>query len=230
MPDPLLQFHSIYKYDRSAIASLVAGEKYVGVMLRDGRIGVCSTLQTRVAKEDTEMTRPDLGRHAHRIIYNAYLNARLNYDAAIEDRKDIFDHHSFGAEDQVVMIGYFRPLVKKFQDAGIPLSIFDLMDEDDILSPPEHLHQSLQHASKVILTSTSIANGTFEGIVQQTARDCEVFLLGPSSVLHSDLLVYRNIKRIYGALFGRYDTRVLDLITAGHGTQSFMKYGQKVNI
>ena len=42
--------------------------------------------------------------------------------------------------------------------------------------------------------------------------------------------IVQNIKKVYGARFQPYDHRVLDTIEEGHGTRTFMKYGQKVNI
>jgi len=228
--DPLLHFHDLFGFDKGLIQRLSAGEKYVGVMLKTGEIGVCSTLNTHVEKGDLEVEYPDMGRPAQRILYNAYLNARLNYNIAYEDDKDIFKHIDFSVREKVVMIGFFRPLVKKFRESGFDLTIFDFLEQDEVLTPLKEMNSFLATARTVILTSTSISNGTMNNVLAHTSPSCDVFLLGPSSILHPDMRRYPNIRKVYGAVFEPYDHHILDIISQGHGTRSFLKYGKKVNI
>jgi uncharacterized protein (DUF4213/DUF364 family) len=230
MTDPLAHFYSKFGFDRSKIKTIASGNKYVGVMLKNGRIGVCSTLQAPIDASRLEFDQPDLAERAHRIIYNAYLNALLNYEVVYEAQEDIFNHLHFHGQDRVVMIGFFRPLVTKFKASGIPLTVFDHHEDNKILTPIHQIDEALHGARQVILTSTSLANGTFHRIVQEASESSDIYLLGPSSILHHDLFEYRRVKKVYGSVFDPFDRRVLDVISAGHGTQSFQKYGQKVNI
>ncbi len=230
MADVLHHFYARYGYDRGKVKTVVHGEKYVGVMLEDGQIGVCSSLHVRIPERELAFGSPDLEHTVHRIVYNAYLNALVNHKAQCEDRKDIFDHIDFRERGPLVMVGYFRPLVRKFLDSGIAISVFDLIGDDEALTPLDQLDGALQSARQVILTSTSMANGTFHDILGKTRDRTDVFLLGPSSILHPDMFTFRNVKKVYGSVFRPYDQRVLDLISQGHGTQSFQRYGQKVNI
>lgn len=230
MGDPLQHYYSILGYEKPLIKRMVAGTKYVGIMLTNGQIGVCSTLNKVVSVETLMFEKPDLSVSSHRMLYNAYINAHLNYSSDFEDKKDIFQHIDFSEKSKIVMVGYFRPVVKKFLDAGIDLSVFDLIEKDDILLPLDQLNYYLGQAATVILTSTSIANGSFVDILTETSSECEVFLLGPSSILHWEMMNYRNIKKIYGAVFDLNDHRILDIIADGNGTQTFLKYGEKVNI
>jgi uncharacterized protein (DUF4213/DUF364 family) len=230
MKEPLEHFYSIVGFDSSTIREIVPGEKYVSIMLKNGRMGVCSTLRLSVTKKDTRFSSPDLAYVPHRIVYNAYLNATLNYSVSPENQKDIFDHIDFSRKESVVMVGNFRPLVHKFRENGFPLSVFDRIEDDPALLPYERISEYLATAKTVILTSTTLFNNTFTGIMEQTHEDCTVFMLGPSSILHHDLKKYKNISGIYGMLFGLFDFRVSGVIRAGHGTQSFLKYAKKVNI
>ena len=199
-------------------------------MLDNGHIGVCSTLGHIVSADQLNFNRPDLESTTFRIFYNAYLNAVLNYSVEPEEKLDIFQHIDFKRKKQIVMVGFFRPVVAKFKEMGIPLKIFDRIENDEILNPYADMKRALNEASSVILTSTSIFNGTFLDITEQTPQNSDIFLLGPSSILHPDMKKYRNVNKVYGALFNPYDENILDIIAQGHGTQTFLKFGQKVNI
>lgn len=230
MPEPLLHFNKKIPFEPNNIQQLTIGEKYVGIMLKNGNIGVCSTLQAIISDGDADFVTPDLNIISHRIIYNAYLNASVNYSTKTEDEKDIFDHIDFSKRKRIVMVGFFKPLVKKFQESGIELDIFDRIGKDNILHDYNKMKEYLANAGTVILTSTTIFNGTFSSVLKNINSNCDVFLLGPSSILHPDMLKYSGIKKIYGARFEKYDTRILDLIGDGKGTRTFLPYGIKVNI
>jgi len=225
---PLTYFYEHEGYEPSEIKEIVIGEKYAGIMLRNGNIGVCARLGTVISEEDSRFNSPDLSNPAHRIIYNAYLNAKLNYLQSFSDEKDIFDHIDFSEKQRIVMIGYFKPLVNKFIQKEIELKIFDRAQHDDILLNYELMEDYLSKKASVILTSTTISNGTFHSIIQNVHEDSEVFMLGPSSILHSHMLSYGKIKMIYGAVFKKEDTKILDLIREGHGTRYFLPFGRKV--
>ena len=149
MVDPLVHFLRKYGFDAGKVLRTEAGKKYAGVMLADGRIGVCSKLMVSVSPADLHFDHPDLEHPAHRVIYNAYLNALLNYHVEFEDEKDIFSHVDFGVRQGVTMVGFFRPLVKKFREAGLKVTVFDLLEDDPELAPlsrlDEHLADILQN-------------------------------------------------------------------------------------
>lgn len=230
MTEPLIHFNKIYPFDKNQIGQLVIGEKYVGIMLKNGQTGVCSTLKNDVVFDIGNKPNIDLNDLNHRIVYNAYINAILNYHNSYKANKDIFDAIEFSQKNNIVMIGYFRPLVKKFAEEKIPINIFDLYEQDHNIQPVSQQKQALKEAGTVILTSTSIFNNTFKDIVQQTKHDCDIYLLGPSSILHPHMLTFRNIKNIFGAVFKKNDPRILEAIENGNGTQTFLPFGTKVCI
>ncbi|MCD4695574.1 MAG: hypothetical protein K8S16_04965 [Bacteroidales bacterium] len=231
MIEPLFHYYNnVIGFDPKEIKRIAVGNKYLAVMLKNGRIGVCSTLGAEILKKDLKFKEIELCDNSHRILYNAYLNAKLNYDIPFEDEKDIFEHIDFSFKKNVVMIGFFKPLVKKFQDAGIEIAIFDKADKDELLIALELMDDYLAKARTVILTSTTISNGTFDMIPGKTSANCDIFLLGPSSILDYEMLKYRNIKKVYGSIFEPNDERILNLIEEGHGTRTFLPLGKKVNI
>lgn len=230
--EPLTYFYNnIVGFDKKEIHKIVIGSKYVGILLHNGNIGVCATLGVEVSDKQSKFDHPDIFDPSHRIIYNAYLNAKLNYDNSYKAKIDIFDQIDFSPKEKIVMVGYFRPLVKKFQEASIELAIFDkVANKDEMLIALELMEEYLAEARTVILTSTTIANGTFESIIKQTSDDSDILLLGPSSILHPHMFRYRNIKSIFGAVFEKNDHRILDIIKKGNGTRTFLPFGSKVYI
>ena len=128
------------------------------------------------------------------------------------------------------MVGYFASIVKKFAQEGMPLAVFDLKNHVSSLSPEVEKERHLAEADAVILTSTSVFNNTFTGIINSTPDNCDIFMLGPSSIMSPDLLQYRNIKVISGAVFEESDHRVLQIIDNDGGTRDFLRYENKKSI
>ncbi|MCF8369523.1 MAG: hypothetical protein K9G76_10810 [Bacteroidales bacterium] len=230
MIEPLAHFINKTGYDHKAIKRMSNGSKYIAVMLKNGQIGVCSKPSDSPIENDNLFEKIDLKKFSHRIFYNAYLNATLNYLNVYEDEKDIFDHVDFRKKKNIVMIGNFRSLVNKFSKSGIEVSIFDKVDKEPPILPLSFMDEYLTRANTLIITSTAIANGSFCDIINKTSSSCEIFLLGPSSIIHPLILQYRNIKKVYGSLFKLFDHHILDLIENGHGAKTFLQYGNKVNI
>lgn len=230
MTDPLKDLHARFPFSNEEIKLFTFGDKYVGVMLQDEQIGVCATLGHPIRILPGQISLPDWKNIEHRIWYNAYLNALINNKEAYSDEGDIFELHPFHADSRTVMVGYFKPLVSKFRDQNIPLSIFDRAQKDKLLTPMSALHQELSHSEVVILTSTSLSNGTFAEIIPHIHPDCSVFMLGPSTPLHPSLLQIDGIKKLFGMVFKPGDVEVLSLIDQNFGTRTFGKRGKKVSL
>jgi len=226
--EPLDRFYQIFGFDSKEIKKIVFGEKYLAVLLKNGQIGVCSRLNTPHINKlhllhELSMTIP-----AHRVFYQAYLNATFNYQNSYSETRDIFDEIDFSRCQKIVMVGYFKPLAKKFVEAGIDLSIFDRVLQDDALVPYNEMGSYLKEAEHVILTATSIFNHSFLDVINQTTIGTSVYLLGPSTLLHPFMFDYRNVKKIYGSIFKPDDQNVLQEIADGHGTHHFLRLGRKV--
>lgn len=228
MTEPLRHLFQQYGIDSSIIKNLVVGEKYVAVVLQNGNIGVCATLDSKLKFCINDFKAIDLDNIAHRIITQAYFNAVFNYQNDYTNQMDIFDKIDFKIYTTIVMIGFFRSLAEKFHKKNIPLHIFDRAISDARLVDMKYQLDYVRKADVVILSSTSIFNGSFTKIMEATKSDASVFLLGPSSIMHKDIFAFANIKSVFGSLFEKEDTRVLESIKAGRGTKGFLNYMNKV--
>ncbi len=229
-PEPISYFLELYGYHSDQIDSFIQGEKYIACYLKNGRLGVCAKLNHIVQLNDHIPNLLNPNSAAERILLNAYYNAQLNDHQPFSGHHDIFDFVSFTTFEKIAMVGYFKPLVKKFRDKNILIDIFDHRNLTDELIPMVDQRKYLADADAIILTATSIFNKTFIPIINASKHNAQVFLLGPSSILHRHMLNYRNIRGIFGMVFPDRHDEVLTMIKMGHGTRIFGKLGQKVNI
>jgi uncharacterized protein (DUF4213/DUF364 family) len=228
--EPLKHYVQKHGVDIANIDKIVCGRKYSAVLLKNGNIGVCANLDNQVDIEIEELKTPDLKKIQHRIILNAYFNGLLNDLNHYEKTVDIFDDIDFKGYKNIVMIGLFKPILAKFNRDRIQINVFDMIKEHDELLPIKNEMKYIKKADAIILSATTIFNGTFVDIVNQTIENCDIFLLGPSAIMDKDMFSYKNIKRIFGAIFKPGDQNVLDVIRNGFGTKKYLPYGRKVSL
>lgn len=225
MIEPIEYFYYKIGFDFSEIKRIVSGQRYLGVMLNNGQIGVCATFGNSYDVGSVKNSDIDLKKFEHRIILNAYYNAKLNYqnpDYIMADMLDIIDFKKF---KNIVMIGYFRPIVEKLDKYSIKLNVFDLRDTE-ISLPISEQKKYLGQSDAVILTATSLFNDTYKDICKNSSGD--IFVLGPSSLMSRYLFQFNNVKYIFGSVFAKFDENVLDIIENNLGTRYFLKIGEKV--
>lgn len=226
--EPLKHFVEKYGVNVSNIKKIICGRKYSAVLLKNGNIGVCANLSTNVEVKIEDLRTADLNKIEHRIILNAYFNANLNYLNNYKRKFDIFKAIDFKHYKNIIMIGLFKPILKKFDENNIKVQVFDLIKKNHKLIPIEKEMETIKKGDAIILSATTIFNNTFMEIVNNSGVNCDIFLLGPSSIMNKDLFEYRNIKNIFGSIFESYDERVLNIIKQGYGTKKFLPFGKKV--
>ena len=225
--EPLELLLEKYNFNLRKIEKLTTGLKYTAILLKNGNIGVCANLGYKINTEINNYSNLNLQDFSHRIVLNAYFNALLNYSNKSNGHGDIFEIINFRKYNNVVMVGLFKPIIKKFQENNIPISVFDYRKTSSVLTSSSKQKQLLKKSDAVILTSTSIFNMTFLNLINATNNDCYIFMLGPSSIMTQELLQYRNIKMVFGATFKKFDNRILKVIQNDGGTRKFLKFGNK---
>lgn len=228
MQEPLKYFFEKYGINIQNIKHIVCGEKYVAVVLKNGQIGVCATLNNYVNINIQDLRFPDLKNIQHRIVLNAYFNATYNYKNQYDTSIDIFDKINFKKYNKIVMVGFFRSLVEKFENEKINLKIFDKAEEDPILTGMSEQLIEIAKTDALILSSTSVFNNTFIDILNTTKENCDVYTLGPSTILNSEMFKYRNIKFLFGSVFDLNDVNTIKIIQNGGGTKQFLPFMDKV--
>ncbi len=230
MTDPLEYLAGICPFNPGRILATVRGDVYFAVMLSDGKIGVCYTLNGKPGTDPLQVKAIDLSLEDHRIFQLAYANAELNYAPEHLQSGDVFDLVEFRKDIPVVMIGHFKPLAEKLKNAGVPLKIFDLCKEHPEILPIEELPESASHAKQIILTSSSLVNQSFTKIRSYAGENADLYLLGPSTPLNVKFKATYQIRQLFGMVFEPFEFAVLDIIGQGFGTQSFSTFGKKVSL
>jgi len=228
MLDPITHYYRKYAFDSSLVKDFVCGARYVAVLFQNGNIGLCATLGETVQAEIPKEI--DLKNTEHRIFLNAYYNALLNYNQEYTEEKDVFEAVDFTQFSNIVMVGNFRPVVKRFQEANIPLFIFDKREDEEILQEMKDQMQYIRNADAIILTATSMFNQSFMELIENSAEHAPIYILGPSAIMHADMKKYKNVEMIFGSVYEPNDQRVLDVIRANLGTRYFSPFSRKVFI
>jgi len=225
--EPLEFLLSKYKFETDKIKNISTGLRYTSVLLKNGNIGVCANLGYKIDTDINNYLAIDLENFSHRIVLNSYFNALLNYSHSSNNDVDIFQAIDFKKYKKIVMLGFIKPVVKQFHLFNIPISIFDFQKEDPELTSISEEIKLLNYADAVILTSTSIFNKSFLDSINATDNNCDIFMIGPSSIMALEILEYKNINMIFGSTFAKADDRVLKIISEGGGTKEFLKFGNK---
>lgn len=227
--DPLIRLTSILKPDPAEVKEIFGGEVYTGIQLINGEIGLCATLGNQGICNPEILCNPEFSNPLHRIHLIAYYNARFNSEVNPDAQTDIFEHLDFRGK-QIIMIGFFKPVVAKFDRDGIPLYIFDLKEDNPRLTSMSKLEDFAPKAEIAIITSTTLVNQTFERVTSLLDKSCKAYLLGPSSILHPVLFEYPQIQAIYGMQIQSGDSRVIEIVRNNGGTPDFSKFTTKVCI
>lgn len=227
MKEPLEFLLSKYKFDITKIKKIETGLKYTALMLKNGNIGVCANIGFKINTEINTYSDFDLNNISHRIVLTAYFNSLLNYSDEYLPEADIVEMVKKKNYKQITMIGFIKPVFEQLNKEEFKLDVFDLNKEDIVLTNLSKQNSSLQNADAVILSSTSVFNLTFIDVINATNNDCDIFILGPSSVMAKEMFEYRNIKMIFGATFKKFDEQVMNLINNNKGTKVFLKFGNK---
>jgi uncharacterized protein (DUF4213/DUF364 family) len=230
MQDPISLLTSLYPYNPEKILAAARGESYTAIMLANGKIGVCSNLGNKAEADPMELTIADPGIPDQRVLALAYANANVNYGQEYPIQGDIFDLVDFTAKKHIVMIGYFPPLVEKFRQKGIPLTVFDQHQNYPGLSPIGQINEEAEKTDCMIMSSTTLINNTFTGLVAKVKPGTEIHLLGPSTPLLPQVKEKYRLSSLFGMIFRPFDFEILGLIGKGAGTQVFGKKGKKVSL
>ncbi|MFZ4401183.1 MAG: Rossmann-like domain-containing protein [Bacteroidales bacterium] len=224
-PDPLQLLFYNYKPDISLINKIIFGKRQVVVLFNDNNLGSCTTLGNEIFAEKGNLLCPDFKNISHRALLIAYYNALYNNSNKSDGHFDITEIIDFRKYNKLVIIGFFRTLVEKLDANYISSHVFDLHIANERITNIQFQNKCISVADAIIVTATTLLNNTFTNIIENTNSNCDVFLLGPTSILSKQLFFYPNLKYIFGTVYEDTE-KVLKIIEKGGGIKdisSFMK-------
>lgn len=138
---------------------------------------------------------------------------------------DVFAKISVREGDRAAMVGFMAPVARMLQEQGLTVDAFELKDmKDDCIRPADEMQQALMQADIVILTATTLINGSLGDILKMPVKARNVILMGPSAPMAPLLFSATPITFLAGS-------RVIDgaktlrIVMEGGGTEVLYRQG-----
>ena len=218
----------------STIADIRIGLGYILVELSDGRIGLAWSPNSH-SSSCTHLPQAggllgidalellswltgggDLQRAVGLATFNA-LNHRIA-PATPEEERDAIDLLGISADDHVVMIGHFAPLLGKIRQTGCRLSIVELASGIPGTIDRQQGFAALAECEVAIITSTSIINNTLDSLLAALGNCRAAVMLGPSTPLSPEAFAGTKITQLSGACLLPQARLAKEVVSQGGGT------------
>ena len=204
------------KAAKTHVDLLCLGLGYTAVVTSDGGIGIAYTFfedkkscmllneavdyEGRPASELLEKIKSEST--IERSMALALVNA-LNYQQALqlpEDEKNeiMFEQFKITKGTKVAMVGYFGPLIKRFEQRE---AVLDILDQSRGLGRRQDFYKNLQNWADVLfLTSTSILNNSTEEILTNVHAKVKTLMLGPSTPMVAEAFAHLPVHMLAGTV------------------------------
>jgi hypothetical protein len=161
----------------------------------------------------------------------ALINA-LNHKRAVSfasGTKDtaMLDILEVGPGTRVAMVGYFGPMVPLLNERGAQLEIVDWARD---MGSTDHFYEKLGNWAEVlVLTATSLLNGTTEEILKAAHAGVQTLMLGPSTPMVPEAFDHLPVRLLAGTVPMERD-KVLAAIRHGAGTPVIQRFSKKAYV
>ena len=161
----------------------------------------------------------------------ALVNA-LNYQNALqlpedENNEIMFEQFKITKGTKVAMVGYFGPLIKRFEQRE---AVLDILDQSRGLGRMEDFYKKLKNWAEVLfLTSTSILNNSTEEILANVHAKAKTIMLGPSTPMVAKAFEHLPVHMLAGTVPIKKDN-ILKAIRHGMGTPELHRFSRKAYI
>ena len=240
--------HGLYKQfadraKKARIKHLSVGLAYTAVRTEPGGVGLANTCldskwscsvvgrdEEFEGKEASELLPRILsGNPMHRAMALALVNA-LNCDEAstllTEDRDNHILFRELGIESgsRVAMIGYFKPLIRKLNQMRVGVDLADL--GHGLGDSAEVLGGLGVRSCALMLSATSIINGTADDILRYVPAGVPVAVLGPSTPLCPEAFLFTPVSFLAGTVPLDFEA-TFRAVRHGQGTPVLQRHGRK---
>jgi uncharacterized protein (DUF4213/DUF364 family) len=227
---------------KTLVKTVSIGLGYTAVATEDGGLGLACTMLDSVKTCHVAGDLPDFeGRPAdalldyllsdapiRRTLALALANA-LNHAAALalpEDRHNtvLFDRLGIGPGKRVAMVGHFGPLIKKL--AELPTEV-EMVDKGRGEGDETALLKKLETwADALIMTSTTLINGTADAFLSAVGPNVKVAMIGPSTPLMAAPFSGFSVHLLGGTVPIDFE-KTFAAIRHGRGTPVLQRYAKK---
>ena len=239
--------HGLSLAGEERVADVRVGLGYTAVRLESGKTGVGAMLRHLLDKGGCSIL-PYAGTLAGKKVREvvpllrssgiveasiglAALNALFQWEGPAEaSNDDLVRLLRISPQDRVGMVGDMAPVLERIRPYADRCVVFDDgRPEEEGITEASLEQDLLPKCDVVILTATSLLNGTFDGLVVLSGRAREICVMGPSTPLTPEVFRERGVTLLCGRRFTDPD-RLLRVVSEAGGTRSFGPLGRKVNL
>ena len=232
----------IDKAQKVQVDTLCLGLGYTAVTTSDGGIGLAYTyFEDKKSCMVLNETADYEGRPAavllekiksdnpiERSMALALVNA-LNHQSALqlpedENNQIMFDTFKITKDTKVAMVGYFGPLIKRFEQKK---AVLEILDRSRGLGRLADFYQKLKSWADVLfLTSTSILNNSTEEILANVHAGVKTIMLGPSTPMVKKAFEHLPVQMLAGTVPVQKEN-ILKAVRHGAGTPVLHRFSRK---
>ena len=230
------------KAAKTRVDLLCLGLGYTAVVTTDGGIGIaytyfedkksCMVLNEAIDYEGqpagTLLEKIKSESTIERSMALALVNA-LNYQHALqlpEDKKNeiLFEKFKIEKGTKVAMVGYFGPLIERFEQSG---AVLDILDRSRGFGQIEDFYKKLKNWADVLfLTSTSILNNSTEDILANVHDRVKTLMLGPSTPMVAAAFDHLPVHMLAGTVPLDREN-IIKAVRHGMGTPVLHRFSRK---
>lgn len=150
----------------------------------------------------------------------ATINALINRASFCMTRANVVDALAVQAQDTFGMVGAFRPILKEIRHRVGRMYVFEEDPEDgSSFYPSEEIPRYLPDCDVIIVTATSLINGTIDSILKYCRSAREVCLVGPSTPMCPNVFARHGVSLLAGSLV-QNPNLALEIVSQGGGTRN----------
>lgn len=220
------------------------GLGYTCVELSDGRAGLAWTPEKEQGSSCTKLSRAGtlIGLQAEELLQGLLSVHSLNRAIGLavcnalnlrEPRNyvhtDAIELLRIKADDQVLMVGYFEPLVPRIRALGCRLDILELDTAKPGITDPWQKLPCLARCNVAIITSTSIVTNTINDLLNGLQNISGAVMLGPSTPLYPEAFAGTGITQLSGIQV-LDNAGVKNIVSQGGGTKLLKKHLKFVSL
>ncbi len=215
------------------------GLGYIGVMLEGGRLGLSALPRNELSPGCAQLKRAgSLAGSAASELLDFIVGARTPLERALglatanavncthiteEPEKDSISLMNLSTSDEVAMVGYFGPLVKRIRKTGANLHIIERDPDRMEVIDRKDRNNILEKCSVAIITATSILNNTIEEILNELGNPRHVSIMGPSTPMIEDVFADTPATHLSGAVVIN-PSKIMQVISEGGGTPNMRPF------
>lgn len=236
--------HAVLNLRGKKVKDLCIGLELLAMELDSGEIGVAYVLKNEIScgceslPEQGDISGMDAQELAAQMLQGdnplsnavgiALCNAVVDYSALSSEVLDAADVFSIQPGDIVGMIGNIKPVAKQLKPKVKRMIIFDRGNPEGVYSEEQQV-ELLPQCDLIVITSSSLLNGTFSRVISYCQQAREIVLTGATTPLYPEAFQGTGVTVLAGSRwFPQYKKEIFTRISQGGCLRQIMQYGEKV--